>query len=250
IPNETIPANGYFLISRFSESDSRISVTPDLIDVNVDLRDANLQIKIYKADWAIPSNLIDTADDGNGLPAAGYEGFLFHLSMERNDSPGNGANQSSWHTCLDLLGTRIYWDYPDILDLGTPGTLNLSDESDADLSYYINREQELLAEKEYVPDLEKGQDDGLLVLEQQSSSVSGEMPLSEEQNSGEIIEVPEINEIKPEDPIVLENQEEVENNLEQETVSQTTDNVTQDSENTSTDTEQNNIESNETPETI
>jgi predicted ribosomally synthesized peptide with SipW-like signal peptide len=246
-----ISANGYFLISRFSESDSRVSVTPSLVDANVDLRDANLQIKIYKGDWNDPSNLIDTADDGNGLPAAGYEGFLFHFSMERNDSPGNGADESSWHTCLDLLGTRIYWDYPDILDFGTPGDRNLSDESDADLSYYINREQELLAEKEYAPDLEKGQDDGLLVL---GSSASGEVPLSEEQNSVEIVDVPEAAEIKVEEPIVLENQggDKEENNIELEIVSenQIIDDVVQDSENTTTDTEQNNIESNETPETI
>lgn len=261
IPDGTvIPANGFFLISRFSESDSGISVTPNLIDTNVDLRDADLQIKIYKADWADSSNLIDTADDGNGLPAAGYEGLFFHLSMERNDIPGNGASESSWHTCLDLLGTRPYWDHSDIFNLGTPNDRNLSDESDADLSSFINREQELLAEKEYVPDLEIGQDDGLLLLSEQSgSSMPPETPLIEEQSNdegGDEVITPEITEIKPEEPIVLEAPEEsADNNSEQEIVpeNQTTDNGAQDSGSTNTDgvnTDQNNITSNETDQTI
>lgn len=261
IPDGTvIPANGFFLISRFSESDSGISVTPNLIDTNVDLRDADLQIKIYKADWTNPSNLIDTADDGNGLPAAGYEGLFFHLSMERNDIPGNGASESSWHTCLDLLGTRPYWDHSDIFNLGTPNDRNLSDESDADLSSFINREQELLAEKEYVPDLEIGQDDGLLLLSEQSgSSMPPETPLIEEQSNdegGDEVIAPETTEMKPEEPIVLEAPEEsADNNSEQEIVpeNQTTDNGAQDSGSTNTDsanTDQNNITSNETDQTI
>lgn len=261
IPNGTIPANGFFLISRFSESDSRISITPNLIDANVDLRDANLQIKIYKASWTDSSNLIDTADDGNGLPAAGYEGLFFHLSMERNDIPGNGAIESSWHTCLDLLDTRIYWDFPNIFDLGTPNYLNLSDESDADLLYFISREQELLAEKQYAPDLEGGQDDGLIVLQASSFVLPEEPSLNEEEDvdegNGEIIDVPETTEIKPEEPVVLESQgeDESENSLEQETVAenQVTDNVSQDSEDVTTDNdniEQDNVESNEIPETI
>ena len=256
-----IPANGFFLISRFSESDSRISITPNLIDTNVDLRDANLQIKVYKADWNNSSNLIDTADDGNGLPAAGYEGLFFHLSMERNDIPGNGANESSWHTCLELLGTRPYWDHPDLFNLGTPNDRNLSDESDADLAYFIEREQELLAEKEYVPDLEIGQDDGLLLMSEPSGSLmlAETPPIEEEDNNegvNEVVDTPETAEIKPEEPLVLEDQEEgTDDNSEPEIVleNQITDDGAQDSGDTNTDganTDQNNITLNETDEII
>jgi hypothetical protein len=186
--------------------------------------------------------------------------------MERNDIPGNGAIESSWHTCLDLLGTRIYWDFPNIFDLGTPNYLNLSDESDADLLYFISREQELLAEKQYAPDLEGGQDDGLIILQASSSVLPDEPSLSvpeepslneeeeDEEGGNEIIDVPETIEIKTEEPVVLESQgeEESENNLEQEVITenQTTDNVSEDVATDSDDTEQDNVESNEIPETI
>jgi len=150
---KTIPANGYFLISNFSKDNSRINVDPDLVDSAVSLRNRNLQVKLYKGDWQDPTNLIDTADDGQGRPLAGWHGFLFHLSMERNDVPGDGTLASSWHTCLDFVNSRIYWDPGDKFNLGTPGAPNLSDEEDANLEYYIQLEQELLAEGIYLPDL-------------------------------------------------------------------------------------------------
>jgi len=150
---KTIPANGYFLISNFSKDNSRINVDPDLVDSAVSLRNRNLQVKLYKGDWQDPTNLIDTADDGQGRPLAGWHGFLFHLSMERNDVPGDGTLASSWHTCLNFVNSRIYWDPGDKFNLGTPGAPNLSDEEDANLEYYIQLEQELLAEGIYLPDL-------------------------------------------------------------------------------------------------
>ena len=153
IPTGNIPANGYFLISNFSKDNSRINVDPHLVDSSVALRNRNLQIKLYKGNWQDSSNLIDTADDGQGRPLAGWHGFLFHLSMERDDVPGDGTLASSWHTCLDFVNSRIYWDPGDKFNLGTPGAQNLSDEEDINLEYYIQLEQELLAEGIYLPDL-------------------------------------------------------------------------------------------------
>jgi len=157
IPEDsTIPANGYFLISNFDKSISRINVEPDLIDSKVALRNRFLQIKLYKGDWEDLDNLIDAADNGSYLPAAGWRGFFFHLSMERNDIPGDGTLSNSWHTCFDFVNSRIYWDSNDIFNLGTPGAANLSDESiegqEAYLAYYIQLEKELLDEGVYPVD--------------------------------------------------------------------------------------------------
>jgi len=157
IPEDsTIPANGYFLISNFDKEISNINVEPDLVDLKVSLRNRFLQIKLYKEDWEDSDNLIDTADNGSYLPAAGWQGFFFHLSMERNDIPGDGTLSNSWHTCFDFVNSRIYWDSNDIFNLGTPGAANLSDESiegqEAYLAYYIQLEKELLDEGVYPVD--------------------------------------------------------------------------------------------------
>jgi len=148
----TIPANGFFLISKLDKSNSAMNVEPDLVDSEVALRDLNLQIKLYKGDWDDSDNLIDTAGDGQGINFDGWHGLFFHLSMERNDVPEDGTLDSNWHTCLEFFGTRIYWDAKDIFNLGTPTAPNLSDEEDSGLEYYIQKEKELLAEGIYPPD--------------------------------------------------------------------------------------------------
>ncbi len=119
-----IPAHGYFLISNFDEAASKISSTPDLVDSDVVLVNDNLQIKLYDGTWDGGATLIDTADDGAGTPAAGDNGNKF--SMERNDTPGDGTQAISWHTCLDASSTGLYWD-GGATEQGTPGALNLSE---------------------------------------------------------------------------------------------------------------------------
>jgi len=114
----TIPANGYFLISRLSEAVSAISVGPDLVDSSVVLRNDDLQIKLYRGDWTNSYNLIDTADDGDGSPLAGDNGSI-KKSMERNADPDSG-----WHNCDDSSSTGLYWD-SGATEQGTPGALNL-----------------------------------------------------------------------------------------------------------------------------
>ncbi len=158
IPSGTIPAHGFFLISNFDKNNSRINIDPDLMDSSVDLRNKNLQVKLYKGIWLDQDNLIDTADDGNGRPLAGFRflGFL-HFSMERNDIPGDGTLGSSWHTCWDdSAEMRAYWDPFIILrssiNRGTPGGKNLSDYDEAELiEYYQQLEEEWFAKGLFVP---------------------------------------------------------------------------------------------------
>ena len=141
---KTIAANGYFLISNYQSSSSQIndSIISDLITTAVALNNSDLQIKLYKDDWTNITNLIDSADDGIGSPAAGDNTFKY--SMERNDTPGDGTQASSWHTCVDPASSS-FWD-AGASERGTPGGANLSD-NDPSLNsilelYFINDEKQ------------------------------------------------------------------------------------------------------------
>ena len=114
-----ISANGYFLISNFTKGTSAINVEPDLVDTDVVLRNSDLQIKLYKEIWTDSANLIDTADDGNGTPMAGFHGAN-EQSMERNNDPATG-----WKTCTnDACNDTTYWD-TEGNNYGTPKAANL-----------------------------------------------------------------------------------------------------------------------------
>ncbi len=232
-----IPANGFFVISKLDKASSKINVDPNLVDLNLELSNNNLQIKLYKADWTNSDNLIDTADEASGQPAAGdthpaagYQGIFYHFSMERNDIPGDGSLDANWHTCLEFNNTRIYWDNGDIFDYGTPGAPNLSDELDSLLQSFIDDEQRILSEGKYEPDLltEPGEEN-VSYFEQgpiptfsaplPEEIVTEEEPLIEEivQESGpqepqepveEIIQEPAPEEPKIEEPVILETLEE------------------------------------------
>ncbi len=95
ISSGTIPANGYFLIANFSETDSNsiLDVTPEVTSTAVGLNNENLQIILKDASDVI----IDQADDGAGSPLAGSNTSP-RKSMERNLVPGDGSIQSNWHT--------------------------------------------------------------------------------------------------------------------------------------------------------
>jgi len=124
ISSGSIPANGYFLISKFGSNDpnSALNVAPDLISNNVGLRNSNLQIKLYSG--AInPANLVDTADDGTGVPLAGDDGGLQgpRKSMARQSPPGDGTLGGNWFT--STINSTAYWDTEDG-NYGTPGGPN------------------------------------------------------------------------------------------------------------------------------
>jgi predicted ribosomally synthesized peptide with SipW-like signal peptide len=136
VAGATIPAgriiapHGYFLISDFDAARSKINVTPDFVvglggtnDDAFTLDNFNLEVILRNSSSAI----IDVADNGEGLPAAGqHTDPDIHRSMERDATPGNGADASVWHTCFDNSALmHAYWD-SGATECGTPGHENLS----------------------------------------------------------------------------------------------------------------------------
>ncbi|MDD5342481.1 MAG: lamin tail domain-containing protein [Patescibacteria group bacterium] len=92
-----LEANGFFLISNFSDesASSVLNIPPDLVDTAISLVNTSLQIKLYSAN----QTLIDTADDGSGQPLAGeYASGTTWKSMERNWDWADGTLETSWHT--------------------------------------------------------------------------------------------------------------------------------------------------------
>lgn len=120
IPSGTIVPNGYFLISNNQSDGSNIAdtITPDVVDTSVSLSNNQLQIKLYDAQWDGGANLIDTADDGVGAPAAGSNDDP-KKSMVRKADPGDGTVADSWYTA----NTRWGWD-AGAQEWGTPGVDN------------------------------------------------------------------------------------------------------------------------------
>lgn len=125
---KTIMPNGFFLISDYDKENSAINVVPDLVvgsgstnDPIFALANTDLQLNLYATSTS--PILIDTAGNGNNEPIKGDKTNFY--SMERNDTPGDGANYDNWHTCLDASSTALYWD-AGRTEQGTPGAANLS----------------------------------------------------------------------------------------------------------------------------
>jgi len=117
----TMPANGYYLVSRLDTSASALNVSPDIVSSELILNNSDSQYKLY----AGPDDtytLIDIADDGSGAPPEGeylgISGGIF-WSMERDEPPGDGTLSSSWHSaCL-----TVNFD-PGAVEHGTPKASN------------------------------------------------------------------------------------------------------------------------------
>lgn len=117
IPSDTtIAPHGYFIISNYTVGSSSIlTVAPDLVTSDVALANTSLQIKLYDATYT----LIDTADDGVGMPLAGKytSADLVYSSMERNSEPGDGTLPVSWHTASTPIAVNT-------TEFGSPDTDN------------------------------------------------------------------------------------------------------------------------------
>jgi len=113
IPYGVIPAHGYFLIANNKAEEANFAVEPDLVTADVTLPNNQLQLKLYDGPFDSDGNLIDTADDGIGAPAAGDAETK--ASMIRNDPIGDGVLADSWHTA----DTRVGWD-DGAQEFGTP----------------------------------------------------------------------------------------------------------------------------------
>jgi len=136
-PDVEIGANDYIVVSEYDKDHSALDILcpgPKCLvvgeghtnDRDFSLANNKLQIKLYAGYWVLPEvELIDVADDGVGVPAKG-DGDLYY-SMERNPTPGNGADAENWHTCEADAGLLAsYWD-PGFVEKGTPEALNLSE---------------------------------------------------------------------------------------------------------------------------
>jgi subtilisin family serine protease len=118
---KSILANGYFLISNYAETDAKsvLNVTPDVVDTAVQINNSNIQFKLYSGDFKT-ATLIDTADDGNGIPFAG-QNETPKKTMSRKATPGDGTLAANWFTS-EVAGTG--YD-AGATQKGTPGEANI-----------------------------------------------------------------------------------------------------------------------------
>jgi hypothetical protein len=121
---KTVAPYGYFLISNFAASLSKIrdTVSIDVVHTGVDLSDVLLQIKLFSG-----ATLVDTAWNGTAVtegisdPATGK-----YYSLERTGIPGDGENPLQWYTCIDSASLTDYFD-GGTDERGTPGADNRSE---------------------------------------------------------------------------------------------------------------------------
>ncbi len=121
IDEGTLPADGYFLISRLDTLSSALGILPDMVSSDLVLNNSDAQYTLYAGSDEM-GTLLDIADDGSGAPLAGrYGGFSGGVfwSMERNNPPGDGTIPENWHNaCL-----TINFD-PGSIERGTPKSGN------------------------------------------------------------------------------------------------------------------------------
>lgn len=120
----SIPANGYFLLANFAETSSAISdsIAVDQVDSGISLSDSQNGHLILKDSIGA---VVDRVK-GDSWPAG--ENGSDKKSMERNSTPGDGLDASSWHTCEDpVCNDSTYWDTHDGNNYGTPKAANHSE---------------------------------------------------------------------------------------------------------------------------
>lgn len=129
---KTIGPKGYFLIAKYDKdsSNSELNVSVDDVDNTISLRDLGNGNLILRD---VANVKIDEAK--GGLWPAGWHGIAFHMSMERNKTPGDGTSGGSWHTCVDThCNDTTFWDNAGT-NFGTPGKENLSVNDPSDPNY-------------------------------------------------------------------------------------------------------------------
>jgi len=119
IPYGAIPVNGYFLIANNNAEEANFAVEPDVVTADVSLPNNQLQLRLYDGAFGNGGNLMDTADDGTGAPAAGDAETK--ASMVRSEPIGDGELADSWHTA----DTREGWD-DGAQEFGTPSSSGIT----------------------------------------------------------------------------------------------------------------------------
>jgi len=144
----TIKANGYFLIAKKKWDKTKINLSKDLEKnegmtnaAGMDLKDSGEELTLEDKE----KNAIDTAWKDDHCWPDGWHGIFLHMSMERDDDPGEGGSAPSWHTCFDgRCNSKEYWDHEGF-NFGTPGKKNLSD-ANRSLDDFGNSEEKILDE--------------------------------------------------------------------------------------------------------
>jgi len=123
ISSGTIPANGYFLITRKSIATSAIkdSITSDLVVSDMVLVNSGEALTLKDgSDVSIDSTPSGSWPAGTHVTTVPQS----DKSMERNDDPATG-----WHACTDVeCNTDEFWDVGGGSNYGTPRSQNHSDE--------------------------------------------------------------------------------------------------------------------------
>lgn len=109
ISQNSLGANGYFLISRKNKENSILNINPDLI-TTFSLTNSETNYKLFDSQ----NNLIDEIK----APLAGLNADS-KISMERNNEPDNGLLASDWHNAQ----TKMNLD-ENVNDLATPKSAN------------------------------------------------------------------------------------------------------------------------------
>lgn len=161
-----IGAQSYFLITNYAKESthSDLNVDGDWITSTLSLNNG------YNGSLVLSCNslAVDYARNENPSPqwpAGDIEDHGRRRSMERNNTPGNGLDASSWHTCEDTAALTLpAWDQTNSWNYGTPGSLNLS-ENDPTLPLegsegdVITGEEAVLPQEETLTDNQQEEDD-------------------------------------------------------------------------------------------
>lgn len=119
--SKKIAAHGYFLIANYPKTSANSALNVDVDEV------ANLELLNSSNGNIVLKNKDGTEIDqakGDSWPAG--ENGTNKQSMERNDTPGDGTQVGSWHTCIsDACNDTTYWD-AEGNNYGTPKAANLS----------------------------------------------------------------------------------------------------------------------------
>jgi DNA/RNA endonuclease YhcR with UshA esterase domain len=113
-----INANGYFLISNYSNLDAKsiLDITPNYVTTSVSLKNEFLKISLKDS----AGNLIDEAGSENKKQLAGNNENKF--SMQRVLNYSDGTKSADWYTAAESKGIKLGFS-----DLATPGFENSKD---------------------------------------------------------------------------------------------------------------------------